>query len=100
MSERSPSPHVLLRDVFGHEREVVIFGSTLIGTLASCALRLDDPAVSRLHALLTPDGSDLWAGDLGSANGTWLNGCRLDRPARLAGGDIVRVGRNTLLVVT
>src|SRR6266511_3716374 len=38
----------------------------------------------------------VWVQDLGSTNGTYLNGTRLDRPRRLAQGDIVRVGETDL----
>jgi pSer/pThr/pTyr-binding forkhead associated (FHA) protein len=34
--------------------------------------------------------------DLGSTNGTYLNGTRLDRPRRLSRGDIVRIGETDL----
>ena len=38
----------------------------------------------------------VWVQDLGSTNGTYLNGTRLDGPRRLARGDIVRVGETDL----
>lgn len=57
----------------------------------------DDNAVSRVHAVLEPMGSGWSVRDLGSANGTTVNGERIWAERRLAGGDEIRVGR-TLLV--
>jgi transcriptional regulator with GAF, ATPase, and Fis domain len=59
-------------------------------------LRLDDPAVSRLHAEieLRTDGQ-FWIRDLGSTNGTWLDGVFV-REARLAPGSKLRLGATTL----
>jgi len=60
-------------------------------------LQLADPTVSRDHARLLPRGK-LWSiEDLGSANGTYVNGVRLRRSQRLRQGDQIRVG-NSLLV--
>ncbi len=58
-----------------------------------------DPELSRRHALITrrPDGS-LGIEDLGSANGTFVNGERLHQPATLREGDRIRVGSATLEV--
>ena len=59
---------------------------------------LRDDRVSRRHASLeTRDGGPVLE-DLGSSNGTDLNGRRIDKPRTLAHGDIVRVGSVVLLV--
>src|SRR5829696_8215445 len=60
----------------------------------------DDPNLSRRHARLArgPDGR-LTIEDLGSANGTFVNGARVSGPQRLAPGDSIRVGTTTLEVV-
>jgi hypothetical protein len=54
-----------------------------------------DASLSRLHASLVVDDRGAYLVDLGSTNGTWLNGWRLParRPARLASGAHFRVGR-------
>jgi ABC-type multidrug transport system ATPase subunit/predicted component of type VI protein secretion system len=52
---------------------------------------LDSPIVSKLHARLEREGDQLVLLDLGSANGTYFNGRRVDRAA-LAAGDRVVVG--------
>jgi pSer/pThr/pTyr-binding forkhead associated (FHA) protein len=61
-------------------------------------LPLDDPLVSRYHLAIRawPDG--VYAYDLGSAHGTWINGRPLGgKPARLEDGAEIQVGPNTLL---
>ena len=59
----------------------------------------DDPELSRRHARLARDGGRLTIEDLGSANGTFVNGERLTAPRPLAVGDSVRMGQTTLEVV-
>ena len=68
-----------------------------IGTAPDNALVLSDPAVSRYHLELRrmPDGVQLV--DLGSRNGTWVGGVRVER-AVVAAGTRLRVGDTTLLV--
>ncbi|HWL88778.1 MAG TPA: FHA domain-containing protein [Polyangiaceae bacterium] len=72
-----------------------------MGKSETCALRIDDPMVSRRHLSLDPNGTRLRITDLGSANGTRVDGLvarlidrhagDLDRAARAAG-----VGRRYL----
>jgi hypothetical protein len=56
-----------------------------------------DPTVSRLHAVLEQFGAGWCVTDLGSSNGTFLNGERIWAQQRLRHGDEVRVGRTRLL---
>jgi FHA domain len=55
-----------------------------------------DEFASARHARFEPRQDGVWVQDLGSTNGTFLNGTRLDRPRRLAQGDVVRVGETDL----
>jgi RND superfamily putative drug exporter len=59
-------------------------------------LLLDDAQVSRRHAVIRPLPGGAEIEDLGSLNGTWMNGRRLDRPARLGAGDVVTIGRTRI----
>jgi EmrB/QacA subfamily drug resistance transporter len=59
-------------------------------------ITIDDPEVSRRHALLRPIGGTCEIADAGSANGTFVNEERIDRPRRLAHGDVVRLGKTSL----
>src|SRR5947209_8173792 len=60
----------------------------------------DDPEISRRHAYVSrdPEGR-LTIEDLGSANGTFVNGERMSAPRTLEPGDTVRIGRTVLQVV-
>ena len=76
-------------------------------TLNSSALRLgrgsdndvnlsrDEYASSR-HARVEPRRDGVWVEDIGSTNGTYLNGIRLTHPKRLSPGDVVRIGETEL----
>ena len=59
---------------------------------------LDDAEVSRRHAAVRPLTGALEVADLGSLNGTWVNGARITRPTRLAAGDTLKVGATELTV--
>jgi pSer/pThr/pTyr-binding forkhead associated (FHA) protein len=64
----------------------------IIGRGDHCDLVLDDETVSTDHAELTRRGTSYLIADLGSRNGTLLNGRTIDRPTRLSSGDIVQIG--------
>jgi FHA domain len=56
-------------------------------------LLIHDESASRRHVTLTPGPDGLFVTDLGSSNGTFVNGEQLTRrPARIGPGDVVRVG--------
>ena len=61
------------------------------------SLPLSDKTISRRHAELTPDGGKWLLRDLGSSNGTYVNGVRLAATRTLQMGDQVRAG-TTLIV--
>jgi pSer/pThr/pTyr-binding forkhead associated (FHA) protein len=56
-----------------------------------------DPTVSRLHAVLENHGSAWSIRDLGSRNGTYLNGEKIDAERVLRSGDELRVGKSRLV---
>jgi hypothetical protein len=58
-------------------------------------LRGDDFA-SAEHARFEPRGDGVWLTDVGSTNGTFVNGVRLERPRKLAPGDVIRIGATDL----
>jgi putative nucleotidyltransferase with HDIG domain len=60
-------------------------------------LQLTDPKVSRFHAIIDPTENDLWVRDLGSRNGTWVNGQTVGEIA-LKEGDEIRVGNTRMKV--
>jgi serine phosphatase RsbU (regulator of sigma subunit) len=57
-----------------------------------------DSMMSRRHARLTPDGREWFVEDLGSRNGTTLNGAPIQGKTRLAPGDVLQLGETRVLI--
>ena len=55
-----------------------------------------DEFASARHVRIEPRRDGVWVSDVGSTNGTFLNGERIDRPRKLERGDVVRVGETEL----
>lgn len=72
-------------------------GRVLIGTSASATLRLTDRRVSRRHLAFDVDDGRLRVTDLGSTNGTTLNGVRV-LDAFCEGGELIAIGDTSLRV--
>ena len=66
-----------------------------IGRLPECRVALDDPGASRRHAEVRRRDGAVWVVDLGSTNGTRVNGAAV-REAPLSDGDEITVGTTTL----
>jgi FHA domain-containing protein len=78
--------------------EVVLDSSPLLlgrGSRNDVDLGRDEYASSE-HARIEPRRDGVWLEDVGSTNGTYLNGTRLRRPKRLTAGDVVRVGETEM----
>ncbi len=77
-------------------RDVVWDGSCMVlGREAGAAIRLDDPIVSRRHARVYGKDGAMWLEDLGTTNGTFVNGRReYKRP--LADGDRIELGAHVV----
>ncbi len=68
----------------------------VVGRLPECGVVLSDPNVSRRHAELRRAGESVLVTDLGSTNGTRVNGSRV-REQYLSSGDEISVGSTTLV---
>lgn len=79
---------------------ILVEDELLIGREAEGAGRLaDDDEISRSHARVTLDRSGFCAiEDLGSTNGTFVNGRRIATPTTLGPGDAIELGATTLVV--
>jgi len=73
-------------------------GRVLVGQSPACGVKLADTTVSRRHAALELAGGALRVADLGSTNGTWVNGLRV-YDVVLQGGETMQVGNTVLSVV-
>jgi FHA domain len=72
---------------------------TRLGRGGENTVRLDgDDFVSSRHAVLEPRAGGLWVEDIGSTNGTFVNGARVTTARILQPGDIVRIGQTDLRV--
>ncbi|MCP3103199.1 FHA domain-containing protein [Myxococcus sp. K15C18031901] len=69
---------------------------TQLGRGSEATLRLRDRAVSRNHACIVQDSARFLLEDLGSPNGVYLNGQRLQEPTALSDGDVIELGRTLL----
>ena len=67
-------------------------GTNVIGRDPECAVMIDVPKVSRRHARIVVNGSEATIEDLGSKNGTYLNGRRVSAIMRLDDGCRMRIG--------
>jgi pSer/pThr/pTyr-binding forkhead associated (FHA) protein len=70
----------------------------LIGRAEECDVRPLSEEVSRRHCAVIVGPADAWIEDLGSRNGTFVNGTRIEAKTRLADGDMIRVGSLELRV--
>ena len=84
--------YLLLPD--GHR--VPVADGLTIGRVDGCDLRLEDPKASRHHARLIVEASVVEIEDLGSSNGTRLNGKEIQR-RMLRSGDVIQIGTSLII---
>jgi len=70
----------------------------LIGRAEECDVRPLSEEVSRRHCAVVVGPADVWIEDLGSRNGTFVNGTQIQGRTKLADGDMIRVGSLELRV--
>jgi pSer/pThr/pTyr-binding forkhead associated (FHA) protein len=88
-------PTVVVKTGSEAGRRLELGGAVAIGRQDG-DLVLEDPEVSRRHAVLRREGESIVVEDLDSTNGTFVNGERIRSPIPVGPGDLVRVGRTTL----
>ncbi len=74
-----------------HDFELPV-GEFIVGRSAECQLAVDDPLVSRKHAILRVNAAGVTVADLGSRNGVVVNGVRISGAQPLGDGDRVVIG--------
>lgn len=75
-----------------HEGETITIGRT-----SEADIVLDNPSVSRIHAVVELDNGGNYITDIGSTNGTWVNGVRIGSRTLLAANDQVMIGKFELV---
>jgi two-component system cell cycle response regulator len=90
---------ILAGDGLG-EMHQLIGDEMVIGRAGRASVLLRDDGVSRVHARLRREGDNLVVEDLGSRNGTFVNGNRLSGPMVVRDGDKIHVGHRTVLRLT
>ena len=90
-------PYLRLIDPLTHRVTELREPLARLGRSADCALVFGGASasvVSAVHAELRARGGEWWVTDLGSRNGTYLNGRRVDAPAPLRVGDVIGLGES------
>jgi hypothetical protein len=82
--------------VLDGKRLVVGSGGATLGRSRQCDVVLNDPNVSRTHAELRPRGGSWVLTDLGSTNGSSVNGRRIDAPTVIKPGDEIELGSSLM----
>ena len=72
-------------------------GTAVIGRAPTVELRVEDDGLSRTHARIRAETNRAWVEDLGSRNGTFLNGMKITAAVELHDGDKIQVGRSTII---
>lgn len=78
--------------------EVEVIDATVLGRSDEADVLLDDPYASEFHMRLIAQENGLVLHDLGSTNGTYVNGRRVTAPTTLRRGDSVQVGKTVMEV--
>ena len=96
---RQAPPKAVLRGVSGpfFGKVVPVNGRLVIGRGEDCDLVLDEPEMSRAHASIEVTEGEIYLRDLGSTNGTFVNGVQV-RDATLFSGDQIAFDRNRFLI--
>jgi len=91
MADGQQQPEAWLESTKGEKWPII--GNCAIGRSLSNQIVLPESKVSRRHAIVHSQGAhEYWLVDLGSSNGTYLNGRRVSQPTRLQDRDQVTVG--------
>ncbi len=96
LEERARARHDTALLLLDDKRLVVGPTGVTLGRSRQCDVMLDDPNVSRTHAEIRPRGGSWVLSDLGSTNGSRLNGRRVEQPEVLKPGDEIEIGTSLI----
>ena len=95
-----PKAEIAIQSPLASFRQQLAGEAVSIGRASDCTIPIKDRYLSRKHAEFAPVGSEWIIRDCGSANGTFLNGVRLDVDRPLRSGDRIRIGDTEILFET
>ncbi len=95
-----PAEVTVYSPLFSPFRQPLEGSAVSIGRAADCSIPIKDRYLSRKHAEIIAVGTAWMLKDLGSANGTYLNGSRVERDELLKGGDRIRLGDTEIVFET
>ena len=95
-SAPTATPRMILKGPAGEVTEFPLGENNVLGRSTTASVRLADREVSRKHTQVDKEGDDYVLRDLGSSNGTFLNGKRIFGPTKLKDGDEVVIGTSKL----
>ena len=90
------APRMILKGPAGDATEFPLGENNILGRSTTASVRLADREVSRKHSQVDKEGDDYVLRDLGSSNGTFLNGKRIFGPTKLKDGDEVVIGTSKM----
>jgi len=97
-SGRSPRPESAWRLLWDDREVALTEGETILGRDHLAGVSIHSEKVSRRHARLVVEKERLVLEDLGSKNGTYFRGKRIEKPVTLSDGDEFRIGATKILV--
>jgi Ca-activated chloride channel family protein len=86
-----PIPNAVLLRIDSGERYALAKPVNIIGRSAMCDVHVPSAKVSRQSAAVVAEGGTFWVEDLGSSNGVFIDGSRIQRH-RLRDGDVIQIG--------
>lgn len=93
---RGPAPMQPVLDIAG-QRYALNHASIVLGRSAETDIPIDDPGVSRKHLKIEQRGNTTWAVDLGSTNGSFVNGQRVVGETELFDGSNISMGQTRII---
>jgi VWFA-related protein len=90
--ERAPQHLAMLVNKVRPDQKYDLKGTMNVGRAPDNQIVVDHPTISRQHGWIKEDQGEFMAFDIGSANGTFVNGERIEAPHRLQNGDVIRFG--------
>ncbi len=97
-TRRRGSKIIFMRSESQRGLEVDVTDVTVLGRSEDADVVLDDPYASDFHMRLVAQDNEMMLHDLGSTNGTYVNGRRVNVPTTLRRGDTIQVGKTVLEV--